>query len=182
MVAESQRLHNILADGYLDDLGSRSLEELRGMRDACEEEESAISYRRRVVQGKLDIVRAEARRRDHEGEDVGSLLSALPDILAGDHHPTPPEKARPTRFLVPAPGTDDPTDQGDDAGGAILGDVRELTTDELVELVGELQGVERHLSDVRLALFARIDGLKEEIAERYRTGEAQVDEVFTRRP
>ena len=71
------------------DLGSLSDEELKELIDSLTEEENEISYRRRVLHGKIDILRAELvnrLRKKHEGgEDVitGDDVRRLTDILAG---------------------------------------------------------------------------------------------------
>jgi len=78
------------ADDALLDLGSKSNEQLRELLDELYEEEQRISYRRRVLHGKIDILRAELVRRlkgEHEaGSDVitGRDVELLIDILAND--------------------------------------------------------------------------------------------------
>ncbi len=46
-----------------EDLSALSEEELRGRLEGLVEEERSISYRRRVVQGRIDLMRAELVRR-----------------------------------------------------------------------------------------------------------------------
>ena len=71
------------------DLGSLSDKELKELIDGLTEEENEISYKRRVLHGKIDIPRAELvnrLRKKHEGgEDVisGADVQRLTDILAG---------------------------------------------------------------------------------------------------
>jgi len=71
------------------DLGSLSDEELKGLIDNLMQEENEISYKRRVLHGKIDILRAELvnrLRKKHEGgEEVisGADVQRLTDILAG---------------------------------------------------------------------------------------------------
>lgn len=71
------------------DLGSLTDEELKELIRQLTEEEMDISYRRRILHGKIDILRAELvnrLRRKHEGgEDVitGADVQKLTDILAG---------------------------------------------------------------------------------------------------
>jgi anti-sigma-K factor RsiG len=78
------------------DLGSLSDEELKDLIDKLTEEENEISYKRRVLHGKIDILRAELvnRLRDkHERGDSmisGDDVSKLTEILAGKGQ-TPPE-------------------------------------------------------------------------------------------
>lgn len=80
---------NIVDDSLLD-LGAKSNEELRELLDELYAEEQRTSYRRRVLHGKIDILRAELVRRlkdqREQGEDVisGNDVERLIDILAND--------------------------------------------------------------------------------------------------
>lgn len=76
-------------DDTFPDLGALSDEELKGLIQSLTEEETEISYRRRILHGKIDILRAELvnrLRKKHEGgEEVisGDDVQKLTDILAG---------------------------------------------------------------------------------------------------
>jgi hypothetical protein len=71
------------------DLGSLSDEELKGLIDKLTEEENEISYKRRVLHGKIDILRAELvnrlRQKREQGESLfsGDDVAQLTEILAG---------------------------------------------------------------------------------------------------
>jgi RsiG-like len=71
------------------DLGSLTDQELKDLIQQLTEEELEISYKRRILHGKIDILRAELvnrLRKKHEGgEDVitGSDVDKLTDILSG---------------------------------------------------------------------------------------------------
>jgi hypothetical protein len=71
------------------DLGSLSDEELKDLIDKLTEEENEISYKRRVLHGKIDILRAELvnrLRNKHERGDTmfsGDDVEQLTEILAG---------------------------------------------------------------------------------------------------
>ncbi len=77
-------------DDALIDLGTRSNDELRELLDELYAEEQRVSYRRRVLHGKIDILRAELVRRlkdeREKGGDVigGKDVERLIDILAND--------------------------------------------------------------------------------------------------
>jgi hypothetical protein len=77
-------------DDVLIDLENKSNEDLRSVLDDLYEEEQRISYRRRVLHGKIDILRAELVRRlkgqREAGEDVisGGDVERLIEILASD--------------------------------------------------------------------------------------------------
>ena len=81
------------------DLGSLSDEELKDLIDKLTTEENEISYKRRVLHGKIDILRAElVNRLRHKHESGDSLISGddvaqLTDILAGKHTPPGEEPA-----------------------------------------------------------------------------------------
>ena len=74
----------------LPDLGELSDAELKGLIKQLEEEENEISYRRRLLHGKLDILRAElVSRLQKKGEgELGQVdLDRLSEILAGKAWP-----------------------------------------------------------------------------------------------
>jgi len=79
------------------DLGSLSDEELKDLIDKLTTEENEISYRRRVLHGKIDILRAELVNRLRQKRESGdSLISGddvaqLTDILAGKAQQGRPE-------------------------------------------------------------------------------------------
>ena len=75
----------------LPDLGSLPDEELKKLIDDLEEQEREVSYRRRLLHGKIDILRAElvARLQKTEGRSVLDQVdvAALTEILAGKAAP-----------------------------------------------------------------------------------------------
>ncbi len=82
-----------LLGGELLDLESKSNEDLRALLSELKREEEAISYRRRVLHGRIDILRAElVRRLKDERESGGDVISGadidkLITILASDLRP-----------------------------------------------------------------------------------------------
>jgi hypothetical protein len=82
------------------DLGALQDEELKNLIQELTAEEQEVSYRRRILHGKIDILRAELvnrlRKRREEGEAVitGADVQQLTDILSGKATPVdenPPE-------------------------------------------------------------------------------------------
>ena len=75
----------------LPDLGSMSDEELKKLKDELEAEERDVSYRRRILHGKIDILRAElvARLQRSGGRSVLDEVDVdrLTEILAGKSSP-----------------------------------------------------------------------------------------------
>lgn len=72
-------------------IGSMSDQELKDLIEKLTTEEQEVSYRRRILHGQIDILRAELvnRLRDHtpDGESLikGDDVERLSEILAGKH-------------------------------------------------------------------------------------------------
>ena len=79
------------------DLGSLSDKELKDLIDELTREENEISYKRRVLHGKIDIMRAELvnrlRQKRERGDAIisGNDVEQLTEILAGKAKGAPPE-------------------------------------------------------------------------------------------
>jgi hypothetical protein len=75
----------------LPDLGSLSDEQLKQLKDDLEAEEREVSYRRRILHGKIDILRAELVARLQRSGGRGVLdevdVARLTEILAGKSSP-----------------------------------------------------------------------------------------------
>jgi hypothetical protein len=77
----------------LPDLAALSDEELKSLIDDLQQEEQQVSYRRRLLHGKIDILRAElvSRLQRQEGAGEGPLseidVDKLAAILAGKAAP-----------------------------------------------------------------------------------------------
>ena len=167
----------LLDPGYLADVDQRSIEDIRRMRAECQEVETGLSYLRRVVQGRLDIVGAELGRRADGGDpaDLTRLVEQLPQILA-DHLRAPGNGRLPSTVGT---GQVDPELEGRvDIVVANLDDLVALSDDELTRGQTELTELEAAISGRRRDLFQRIDALQAEITRRYRTGQANVESLL----
>jgi hypothetical protein len=80
-------------DETFPDIGAMSDAELRELIDELTAEEREVSYKRRLLHGKIDILRAELvnrlRQKREAGESVitGDDVKRLSEILAGKHVP-----------------------------------------------------------------------------------------------
>ena len=80
------------------DVGSMSDAELKELIDTLSEEEREVSYRRRLLHGKIDILRAElvnrlkAKREGGEVALTGADVQSLTDILLGKMPDAPEEE------------------------------------------------------------------------------------------
>ena len=75
----NRRIDRVLAEDFLDGLRDLPLAEVRQLRTEAEQEEVDLSYLRRMIQGRLDILRAERERRRRGGRhveptDLGPIL------------------------------------------------------------------------------------------------------------
>lgn len=166
-------LAELTAPDALEGLGQRPLAEVRTLRDACRDEESRLSYRRRLLQGKLDIVRSELAHRSDDPDVPQSLVADLPSILA-DAPSDQPREARTVSFYPLAGATEDDADEG-----PTLAAVPDLDTAALVELVGQLQEQEATVSAARRTLLDNLDRLQTELVGRYRDGDKELHDAVS---
>ena len=166
---------------YTDNLEGLDLKELRGRRDRCSEAEVGLSYARRIVHGRLDIVGAERQRRlGVETGETGpgtSLVERLPAILA--EHVHAPGNGRLPQILAPAEvdlGASNTLDLI--APLSKIGSIGDLPNDELDQIEARLVEFEKQVSEQRRELHRVIDRLQEEVIRRYRSGEADVNDLL----
>lgn len=169
----------VLHDDYLDGLQDRPIEQIRAMRAECEEAELGVSFARRVLQGHLDIVASELRRRN-DGElparagALHELVERLPEILADDHGRTSGPSWRPID-LDPEMPAGELLVAIDNAVGGTLTDLDILSDTDVEAIAARLADLERTFSDTRHRLHERIDLVKGELSARYGRGEITVD-------
>ena len=79
-------------DETFPDMGAMSDQELKDLINELTDEEREVSYRRRVLHGKIDIMRAELKVKREGGDAAlsGADVEQLTDILLGKV-PSPPE-------------------------------------------------------------------------------------------
>ncbi len=161
----------LLAPDFLGDITSRSMADVRRLRRQAEQEEVNLSYTRRLLQGRLDIVRRELQRRaDNDGR---SLVDLLPEILA--------EKGRGPAHGLGRHQTVQPGDPEQHEAwvngltpGVDLSSVGELPDAKLEKAARALGEAEKGLSERRRGVQQVMDALAGELGRRYREGEADV--------
>jgi hypothetical protein len=178
-VGGNRRIDRVLAEGFLDGLRDLPLVEVRELRGEAEQEEVDLSYLRRMIQGRLDILRAELNRRD--GTTTGSLVDGLAAILAdeprgparglGRHTTVEPSRADSHRRYVEAL-----------VANVDLSDVSARSTDELAHAMRTLSEEEQGISSKRRLVQQAMDACSAEITRRYRDGEADVDALLSEQP
>ncbi|MGW1800164.1 RsiG family protein [Streptomyces sp. NPDC001984] len=174
------------ADPAEPDLTLLSLPGVRTLRRDAQRDEADLSYVRRLLQGRIDILRAELSRR-------GAASVVTPDALL-----VLPEDA-PVVDRLPEILTDAPARHRSSARHVTLGtphseEYRRLAADMLAEVelsdlqartdaelntaMGRLVRYEQQVSRRRQQLQRTADDCSAEIARRYREGEAQVDDLL----
>ncbi|WP_338671907.1 AmfC protein [Streptomyces sp. SCSIO 30461] len=201
-----QRTADTLPEPKAPELGALGLPELRALRRDSQRDEADLSYVRRLLHGRIDILRAELARRS----EVPVAAPADPDSLAdrgpGAGSPSGPEAgpghAGPDAAVVDrlsAILADPPSRRGNSArhmtmsaprGEAYgklaatmlaeveLSDLDARTDEELHSAMDRLAGYEQQVSRQRVELQRTVDECSAEIARRYREGEAQVDDLL----
>lgn len=162
-----RRIDTVLEPEYLEGLSDLALDELRRRRDTATDVEAQISYYRRLLHGRMDLLDFEQRRR--RGEDERSILEALPEILAKGMILGSEPTLRHIETMPPLPSVtgrrliDKIMDDG------VLANLPELTDEEIAEAMERLREVETQLSGQRRQLHQVIDTLQDEIVTRYRS-------------
>lgn len=173
----NRRIDRVLDEAFLDGLGERSLAEVRGLRDEADQEETDLSYLRRLLQARLDLVNAEVARRADGAAAPTDVVAFLTSILAGGerapargsgrHAVSEPTRAGESRRSVEQLVSDSLLTDLLTVSDAVLDGARDVLT----------RG-EAAVSQQRAAVHAVLDTVNAEIARRYRDGEASIDTLL----
>ena len=171
-----RRIDRLLSEHYLADLASRTLDDVRALRDEADQEEADLSYLRRLLQARLDLVENEMDRRqagDPVPDDIVAYLTTVltdgprsgrgPAQHLGRHRAVEPSNAGENRRHVEQLVSD-----------SLLTDLPARTDDELSEARRVLRKEEAALSERRTSVQRIADAVGHEIGRRYRDGEATV--------
>lgn len=174
MTDKRRRIDIVLEPEYLDNLTGLDLDELRRRRHTAEDVESQISYYRRLLHGRMDLLNFELRRRG--GEEERTLLEALPEILASGMVFGEEPNLRHIETMPPIPSKTGRRLIDKIMDDSVLTQLSDLSDDDVVEALDQIQEVETEMSNQRKQLHAVIDTLQSEIVARYRSeqGEATV--------
>lgn len=175
-----QRISGALPEPQEYDLPALRLPELRTLRRDSHRDEADLSYVRRLLQGRIDILRAElARRRDPVTPVVpeSPVVDRLSEILA-DAPSRHRSSARHVTLSTPH-NEEYRRLAADMLADVELSDLDARTDEELHAAMGRLIRYEQQVSRRRQLLQRTADDCSAEIARRYREGEAQVDDLLT---
>jgi hypothetical protein len=170
-----RRIDRVLGAAFSTGLGTLGLAEVRARRDDAAQEETDLSYLRRLLHARIDLVRAEQQRRREGG--TAPVVAELARILAvnavgpatgsGRHQALQPSRAEAHRRHVEALVAD-----------VDLSDVGSLSGEQLENALAAYRTEESSVSQRRREVQQVVDLFNAEIGSRYASGTASVDELL----
>jgi hypothetical protein len=142
-----------------------TLDELRAYRRRLAHEEERVSYWRRLLHARIDVLEAQAHQ--ERGLTIEELVRVLGDTGTG-HGRTALVSVHAADPLPDLPVLEE----------IWVTDVDPNDKDAVAEAVARLRGAERQLTDYRRALHERIDTATEELIGRYRENPASALVAF----
>ena len=172
-----RRIDRVLAEDYLDGLAARPLDEVREMRRDAEQEEVDLSYLRRILQGRLDILRAELARRSGNAGD--SIVDSLAQILTDDHAaPSGPRGLGRHATLEPSRADSHRRHVEQLIADVDLSNPEAHDDASLQRVLQTLEAEEQDVSTKRRQVQTVMDACTAEITRRYREGEADPSDLL----
>jgi hypothetical protein len=166
MAGGKRRIDHVLAGGFAQGLDGLDDQEVHRRRDLARAELDYVSFLRRLLQGRRDILRDEQQRRRTGGEPipvVERLVQVLSEGTRGPSRgdapvvPMPEEEIMLARRRVERLASD-----------TSLSDLDSLSDDALEEAASRLEAEERTVSDTRARVIEVHDALQDEVKRRYR--------------
>lgn len=178
MTQQRRRIDQVMDPNFTVKLDTVPLDELRQRRVLLDDLDTELSYYRRILHGRLDLLDFELRRR--AGTETRSLIEALPDILAD----------------APSGKTSNPLDKErsvdlPELSGIGRREVDQALTDDFLVRLPDLEDVdltrirdslsatEATVSEQRRAVYDAYDLITAELTRRYRDGSASPDELLS---
>lgn len=169
-----RRVDRVLAPDFLAGLEDLGLDEVRSRRAEADQEETDLSYARRLLQGRIDILRAEQAARRGDGPLSGhpktdeEIAHALARVLAdgprdahgmGRHTVATPSRVGEHRREAERAVAD--------VGGSAPSELSDI---DLAAALDRLAVIEAKVSRTRREVQGVVDTLTAEIARRYAAG------------
>jgi hypothetical protein len=166
-----------LTPDFLDGLRGLTLAEVRARRHEAEQEEVDLSYLRRLLQGRVDLIRAELAHRADPSDDrpfERRLAATLGEAERRDH-------GRGRHMVVEPSRVDEHRRSGEALVADVsLSDVTARSEEQLRVDLARVMEVEREVSANRHRVQAVMDALTEEVGRRYAAGEVDLADVLSR--
>jgi hypothetical protein len=159
----------IVDPSYLENLQTMPMDELRKKKVECEGLESEVSYARRLIQGKLDILRHSVERlADGNRLGIAEMVEDLPGILSDGASGS---GSRLPRIMAPMNADNQRREVERLASTADLARLEELSSHEIAEIVLRLSEAEKETSQRRRRIQQVMDQLTAELVRRFREGQ-----------
>lgn len=161
-------LKQMLSKGYTENLTELDMEEVRIRRLRSQEMESALSFIRRIAQGRLDLVIAEIEGADH----ARNLQDVISTRITGGKGGHSTAWTRNSEILCEA--------LIDELAEKAYMDQNSLSLpkEELTRLAAKLQNYEKEVSIHRHTLHMQIDKLQKEIVRRHIEHEIDITDLI----
>lgn len=170
-----RRRDTVLDPQFIRDLRGLALAELRSRRKLAEEEEAELSYVRRLLQSRLDVIDSELQRR-RQSTQGGQIVADVVAVLTAE---TTDEPRHVAPSLDPSPIAQQRRAVERLLADPALSYVTVLSTDDLAVAREQVNTSEQEVSSQRLAVQAIVDSLTDELMQRYRNRQATIDTLLT---
>ena len=162
----NRRIDKIRDPSFVDGLSDLDLEDVRARRDDCLAEREYLSLLRRLLQGRAEILKAEAESR--AGGDAAPLVDRLSQILSDDDHPVT-SRGEAVRVAVPEEEMLLARRRVERlAADSKLSDPSALNDEELGAAIDALATEEQGISEARREVIDVLDQLQDELKRRYK--------------
>ncbi len=158
-------LDRILDPAYVQDLPSLTMQQVRQRRQEASHEEAWLSYVRRMLHGRIDILEGNGVITADGELDLAALVASLSGQMGPGQYQMTPDVVdspgggrRAVERLIASSGLDDPA---------------QMTARQVQDRLAQLRDMEREVSQARNAVHDVLDTLSAEVARRYR--DAQQD-------
>lgn len=165
----------MLAEDFVEGLKELPIEEVRARRLEADAEENDLSFVRRVLHSRIDMLEAEIARR-HSRSDSPDVVAEVVRLLS-----EPPSSPRQSpRFTTTTPGR---LGEHRRAVERLVNDpavsyVAVLSDDSLQQVKGALLEHEREVSQLRRRVQTVVDLISAELTVRHRNGDAGVNNLL----
>jgi hypothetical protein len=166
MTGGKRRIDQVLAEGFTDGLGDLDDGEVRRRRDLARAELEYLSFLRRLLQGRRDILRDELDRRRSGGEPQSVIERVVSVLSEGSRGPS-----RGEALVVPLPDEELALARRRVErllSDANLSDLVSLSDDDIEGAVRRIDEEERSTSSTRAQVIQALDILQDDMKRRLR--------------
>ncbi len=179
MTQQRRRIDQVMDESFTLDLEDVDIDELRERRVLCDELDTELSYYRRMLHGRMDLLDFELRRRN--GEETRTLIEALPEILADSPSGrTSNPLDRELSLDLPELAGSGKREVDQALSDGFLTHLPATETDDLRTIREVLSETEQTVSVQRRAVYNAHDIITGEITRRYREGSTSADEFLSK--